>query len=49
MDDDVETDDDQLHAAKRHVQRELGDGQKDFKKNKKNVRNITILKNYRII
>lgn len=44
MDDDVETDDDQLNAAKRHVQKELGEGIKSFKKNKKFVRNFTILK-----
>jgi hypothetical protein len=43
MDDDVETDDDQLNAAKKHVQRELQDGIKSFKKNKRFVRNLCLI------
>jgi hypothetical protein len=40
MDDDVDTDDDQLRVAYKHVIKELGDGMKMFSRNKKNVRNI---------
>jgi hypothetical protein len=45
MDDDVETDDDQLGAAGRHIMRELGDGVRAYIKNKRNVRNLLLLKN----
>jgi hypothetical protein len=44
MDDDVETDEDQLRAADRHTSRELGDGIRYYLKNKNNVRNINLLK-----
>lgn len=43
MDDDVETDEDQLNAAKRHVLRELQEGIKSFKKNKRHVRNSILI------
>ncbi len=43
MDDDVETDDEQLRVAFRHVIKELGEGLKMFGRNKKNVRNMTAL------
>jgi hypothetical protein len=43
MDDDVETDEDQLRAADRHIIRELGDGIRYYVKNKKNVRNLALL------
>jgi hypothetical protein len=43
MDDDVETDDDQLDAANSHVQRELGEGIRSFKRNKRSLRNIHLL------
>lgn len=44
MDDDVETDDDQLKAADRHIMREIGEGIRTYVKNRKNVRNLTLLK-----
>ena len=40
MDDDVETDDEQLRVANRHVIKELGEGLKMFSRNRKNVRNL---------
>lgn len=43
MDDDVETDEDQLKAADRHIIRELGDGIRYFIKNKNNVRNLALI------
>ena len=46
MDDDVETDEDQLNAAERHIKREVGEGIRSFIKNKKNVRNFSFLNNY---
>ncbi len=45
MDDDVETDDEQLKVAYRHVIKELGEGIRMFTRNKKNVRNLTNLIN----
>jgi len=45
MDDDVETDLDQLKAAERHIHRELGEGIKFYLKNKKNVRNYALHNN----
>ncbi len=44
MDDDVETDEDQLRAADRHTSRELGEGIRYFMKSRSNVRNFNILK-----
>ncbi len=44
MDDDIETDDEQLKVAFRHVIKELGEGLKMYLRNKKNVRNMTALK-----
>ena len=46
MDDDVETDEDQLNAADRHIKREIGEGIRSFIKNRKNVRNFTFLNIY---
>lgn len=43
MDDDVETDSEQLYAAGRHIMKELGEGIVLFNKNRKNVRNITLV------
>jgi hypothetical protein len=48
MDDDVETDTDQLSTAGRHVFKEIGEGIKVYSKNPKNVRNITLLKDFKI-
>lgn len=44
MDDDIETDDDQLRAAHKHITKEFEEGIKAYKKNKKNVRNLSLLK-----
>jgi len=43
MDDDVETDEDQLYAADRHIIREVGEGIRSFIKNRKNVRNYAMI------
>ncbi len=46
MDDDVATDEEQLRVAYRHVMKELSEGIKLFSRNRKNVRNITALKEF---
>jgi hypothetical protein len=47
MDDDVDTDEDQLQAAGRHIMKELGEGIRAYEKNKRNVRNLH-LRNFNI-
>jgi hypothetical protein len=44
MDDDVETDSEQLQAATRHILREINEGIRGYFKNKKNVRNLVLIK-----
>lgn len=48
MDDDIETDNDQLRMAHNHINRELNHGWKHFRTNKNYVRNISRLKDYQI-
>jgi hypothetical protein len=42
MDDDVETDDDQLYSALRHINKEMAEGIRYYTKNKKNLRNNSL-------
>jgi hypothetical protein len=47
MDDDIETDEDQLYSAARHISKEMAEGIRYFTKNKKNVRNMSLIENYK--
>ena len=44
MDDDVETDEEQLILSNRHVMKELGEGLRSYTRNVNNVRNMKLLK-----
>jgi hypothetical protein len=46
MDDDVETDEDQLYSALRHINKEMAEGIRYYAKNKKNVRNHNLKESY---